>query len=1109
MLKKAMIAIIVLFTVFFIYITYVRKDEVSYVENFKTNYFGVEYTNGIYTLKAKKMIENAQDGTYTATDVQFINGDTVLKSKSAIKQVSDDVNLTGDVTGENPKNGWLIKSQELNYFKELNRVNSNQPVEAYNSIKKLFVSGDYFESTTSFDEILLDRNVNTINDNFELIGEKAFYKQEILELVNNVQIEIKSLNKSNNSENSVVGIFPGAIYDTKLGLLKATGAYQMYYKDLTISADELLYDEKSDIITSKGNVSIAGENLYGTFSEAKFDVKEDKIYFVGPINATYNNLSYTGEIGIYDNIKETFEVSGNATVTSDINVLNAGKLFYTKKTGIVEVFGEKGQFTYFGGNRELVGKYAKFYVDKNLVEVPGTFSFKYESNAGENVEGTGEALKLNTTTQSGDANKPVLTQGKNRIESQKGVIDFTKGVHKLKGKVLGTYGDYKITSEEVDYIEKTEIISIKVPYTVNSKTSNLKIWGNNIDFDTLNYKVIAKGRTNYINNGLEAYGTDLDYDLLKEEGKFTKEFYGKVPSNGIELSGNLVEFKNNSYVTLKENVKVNHMDFIGKSTNVTYNYAKETIDMPDVAEMETKDRGLTGRTQKGLYELKKQVYTGHNFKGWSERANISSDFIVYDMVKEEAYLNNNILIKDKETGTEIKGKEIVYFMKSDIVNSKEALEIKRDNIFVTAKSGSTNLVNKTLTLNKTILTTSNKDRISGDKLQANLLKNEFSFDGNIEGTLYSFSEEELKGMKEIDYSNPIKFKGDFTRAFFIENGPKQYVVTRNEIINSSEFTYKDMKLQGDFIEVENSNQKIFAKGNSKISLNNGNKLSAESITLDMLKEITNLKNNVTITNNTGAIGGINTKADKAIFKNNENIVDLEGNIESYKGKTKIQADKGIYDLINNRLNGKGNIFLSLDFETAEQTKIKQKREKELNDKILKAQKATEPPQVIVSNVNQIDLKKQHEGVNIIWKSSNEDFLTPDGRVYHPNYREKDVVVTLNATYICEEITKQVSYKVTVRKTDARTFLREKMEEELLVVDENKISVKDPQEGIKIKFSSDDEKLVDSKGNIKTDDLSKLNGLSINLLYTLEGISIKKEYRGSYINGKLKFISLPY
>ena len=1109
MLKKAMITIILLFIIFFVYITYIRKDEVSYVENFKTTYFGVEYTNGIYTLRAKEMVENSQDGTYIGTDVEFIHGDSILRSKKAIKQTTDDVNLTGDVTGENPKTGWLIKGQELNYFKEFDRVNSNLPVEAYNSIKKLFISGDYFESTISFDEILLDRNVHTINDNFELIGEKAFYKNDVLELINDVQIEIKSLNKSNESDNSVVGVFPGVIYETNTGILRATGAYQMYYKELVIDAQELIYDENLDILTAKGNVSISGEKFYGTFSEAKFNIAEDKIYFVGPINASYNDLLYTGNLGVYDNTKETFDITGNATVTSGENILNAGRLFYTQKTNTVEVFGEQGQFTYFGGNRELVGNYARFFVDKNLVEVPGTFKFKYETSTGENVEGTGEALKLNTLTQSGDANKAVLVQGKNKIEAQKGFLDFTRGLHKLKGKVVGDYGEYRITSEEVDYTEKTEMISIKVPYTVVSRTRDFRIWGNNIEFDTLNYKLTAKGKTYYKNSTLEAYGTDLDYDLIKEEGKFSKEFYGKVPSSGIDFSGNIVSFKSNDYVTLKENVKVNHKDFIANSTDITYYYGREVIDMPRVAEFDTRDRGLTGRAQRGVYDLKKEVYTGHDFKGWSERANINSDFIVYNMVKEEAYLKDNIFIKDKETGTEIKGKDIVYYIKTDIINSKDYLEIKRDNIFVTAQSGIANLTDKTLTLNKTILTTSNKDRISGDKLQANLLKNEFRFEGNIDGTLYSLTEQELKGLKEIDYSNPIKFKGDLTRAFFIENGPNQYIVTRSEIINSSEFTYKGMKLQGDFIEVENPSQKIFAKGNSRISLDNGNKLSAESIVLDMLKETTDLRNNVTITNNAGAIGGINTRADKAVFKNNENMIDLEGNIESYKGKTKIQADKGIYDLINNRLNGRGNIFLSLDFETAEQTRLKQRREKELNDKITKAQKATEPPLIILPNVNQIDLKKQYEGVNIIWKSSNDDFITSDGRVFHPNYKEKDIVVTLTATYICEEITRQVSYKVTVRKNDARTFLREKMEQEHLTLESSRIVIKEPQDGIKIKFSSDDEKLIDSKGNIKTDDLSKLNGLSINLLYTLEGISINKEYRGSYINGKLKFISLPY
>ena len=1109
MFKKAMIVIILLFIGFFIYTTYIRKDDLVYNQKFKTTSFGVEYTNGVYKLKAKEMVENSQDKTMTAKEPEFFQGDSVLRSKTGVKQPNDDITLTGDVVGVNKVNGWTVKGQELNYYKEFNRVNSNLPIEAYNSIKKLRISGDYFESTIEFNDILLDRNVNAVTDNFELLGEKAFYKDEILELIDNVQIEIKSLNKTNSQDNSVVGVFPGATYDTKTRVLKASGAYQMFYKDLTINADELIYDENSDIITSRGNVTISGENLYGTFSEAKFNVKEDKIYMTGPINASYNDLLYTGDNGVYDNKKETFEVIGNATVTSGDNILNAGRLFYTKKTNMVEVFGEKGIFKYYGANRELTGTYAKFNVAKNLVEVPGTFKFKYATTSGENIDGTGEGLKLNTITQKGDAKKPVLIQGKDRVEAKTGILDFIGGSHRLKGKVIGDYGDYKITTEEVDYIEKTQSIVINVPYTLTSKTTDFKVWGNNLNFDTANYKIDAKGKTNFKNSSLDAYGTDLLYDINKGEGKFTKDFYGNIPSNGMTLTGNIVEFKINNYVTLKENVKANHKDFEAKSTNVTYYYATDNINMPNVADIDTSDKGFSGRTQYGVYDVKTSIYTGNNFKGWSEKATVSSDFIFYDLVKEEAFLKNNIFIKDKDMGAEIKGKEIVYYIKTDIINSKEPLEIKRDNIYITAKSGTANLKDKTVVLDKTIMTTTNKDRISGDKLKANLLKNEFSFDGNIEGTFYTLNEAEFNGLKEVDYSNPIKFKGDMSKAFFVENGKNQFIITRNEIINSSEFIYKDMKLQGDFIEVENDDQKVFAKGNSKVSLVNGNKISAESITLDMLNEITNFKNNVTISNTTGITGGINTRSDKATFRNKDNLVDLDGNIESYKGKTKIQADQGVYNLLTNKLNGKGNIFLSLDFQTADQAKEKQKREKELNAKISKAQNATTPVDTVPIGVNQIELKKQFEGVNILWKSSNDDFITTDGRVNHPTYKEKDVIITLSATYICEEVTKQVNYKILVKKSDTKLYLREKMDEELLYVDGNKVIVKDPEAGIKVKFISGDEKLIDSKGIIKTDDYSKLNGITLKLLYILDGTSIYKEYRGTYVNEKLKFISLPY
>lgn len=1109
MLKKAMLVIIIIFTGFFIYNTYIRKDNTVYEAKYKTTSFGVEYTNGIYVLKAKEMVENSDDKTMTATDLVLINGDSVLKSKNGIKQANDDVTLTGDVTGENDKNGWLVKGQELNYYKDFNRVNSNLPVDAYNSIKKLSISGDYFESNIAFDDILLDRNVNAYTENFELLGEKAFYKNEILELVNNVQVEIKSLNKSNDKANSVVGVFPGATYDSKTRILKASGAYQMYYKDMTINADELIYDENTDIITSKGNVTVSGEKLYGTFVEAKFNVKEDKIYLTGPINAGFNDLMYTGDNAVYNNAKGTFEVIGNATVTSGENILNAGRLFYTQKTNTVEVFGEKGTFKYYGTNKELTGNYARFIADKNLIEVPGVFRFKYLTSQGENIDGTGEGLKLDTVTQKGDAKRPVLIQGNDKITADKGSLDFLNGVYKLKGKVIGNYGDYKITTEEVDYIENNQTIAVNVPYNLVSKNSDLKIWGNNVTLDTVKYKLDAKGRTNFKTSSLEAYGTDLTYDLNAQTGKFSKDFYGITSGNGTILTGNVVDFRINDFVTLKENVKATQKDFIATTTNVTYYYATEKINMPEVTDIDTRGRGLFGRANNGVYDVKKAIYTGNNFKGWSEKANLSSNFIIYDVNKSEAFMRENILMKDKDTGMEIKGKEMVYYLKTNMVISKEPIEIKRDNILITAKSGSANLVEKSVVLDKTIMTTSNKDRISGDKLKANLIKNEFTFDGNIEGTLYSLSQEELQGIKEVDYSNPIKFKGDTTKAFFIENGKNQYIITRNEIINSSEFIYKDLKLQGDFIEIENSDQQVFAKGNSKLSLLNGNKISAESITMDMAKEITNFKNNVTITNTSGVNGGINTKSDKAVFKNKENLVDLEGNIESYKGKTKIQADKGVYDLLTNKLSGKGNIFMSLDFQTAEQTKQKQKREKELNDKIQKAQNVSEPVEVVSYNINQIELKKQVEGVNILWKSSNDDYITSDGRVNHPTYKESDITITLSATYICEEQTKVVNYKVLVKKSDAKTYLRDRMDKELLYLDGNRVMIANSEEGIKVKFISGDEKLIDSKGYIKSDDYSKLNGISISLLYTLEGTSINKEYRGSYINGTLKFISLPY
>ena len=84
-----------------------------------------------------------------------------------------------------------------------------------------------------------------------------------------------------------------------------------------------------------------------------------------------------------------------------------------------------------------------------------------------------------------------------------------------------------------------------------------------------------------------------------------------------------------------------------------------------------------------------------------------------------------------------------------------------------------------------------------------------------------------------------------------------------------------------------------------------------------------------------------------------------------------------------------------------------------------------------------------------------------------------------------------------------------MDKELLYIEGKKVMLKPINSGITTKLVSSDVKFLDNNGNIMVDDLSKLNGFGIKLIYTLEGVNINKEYRGSYIDNKFKFISLPY
>ncbi|MBN2837945.1 MAG: hypothetical protein JXM74_04250, partial [Fusobacteriaceae bacterium] len=182
MFKKSLIGLIILSVAFFIYTMYFRDNDFEYKENTEIKSLDVKYTNGIYTLRAKEQIDNTGDESITFKNVivEYLKAKSYIKGDKAVKDKEDNVTLSGNVFGENKENGWTIKGQEIVYYKELDRFNSSKPVEAYNTKKKLKIGGNYFESDVNFNELLLEGKVVADTDNFNLLGEKAYYKNDIL-----------------------------------------------------------------------------------------------------------------------------------------------------------------------------------------------------------------------------------------------------------------------------------------------------------------------------------------------------------------------------------------------------------------------------------------------------------------------------------------------------------------------------------------------------------------------------------------------------------------------------------------------------------------------------------------------------------------------------------------------------------------------------------------------------------------------------------------------------------------------------------------------------------------------------------------------------------------
>ena len=82
---------------------------------------------------------------------------------------------------------------------------------------------------------------------------------------------------------------------------------------------------------------------------------------------------------------------------------------------------------------------------------------------------------------------------------------------------------------------------------------------------------------------------------------------------------------------------------------------------------------------------------------------------------------------------------------------------------------------------------------------------------------------------------------------------------------------------------------------------------ADYIYLDIISEEGTLENNVKITDTSAVTGTVNTTANEAKFDNKGKRIYLKGDVSSYRGKTSLVADEGVYDIEKNELTGEGDV----------------------------------------------------------------------------------------------------------------------------------------------------------------------------------------------------------
>lgn len=1070
MLKKGLNLFILLLLIFFIYNTYIKQEKeikIEFNNDIKTTNITYKFDN--YKIEAEIQTNESvsKKQIFERTLAYFKN--SILKGNKAEIDKNSDMLLRGNIKGTNSENGWELETEEIKYLAKSETIIGNRKVTAINKEEDLKLISDTFKTNSEFSYFELIGNVKIYRGDSIIYADRAIYseKNQNLEIVGNIIINYKS------QEKMLIGRFTKLNYDLEKEKLTSDLAYKLEIDNYTLTAKKFEYDNIIQNLVAEKDVKIYDNTKNLEMSKLEYNLNTEHLIMSGEIHGNYEEFSFIADNGeAFTDSKELY-LYDNIIINKENNKIFSDKVVYNEETKKLLLTGNKLKAEF--ENYDLTSTIAEYNLNNSEFQVSNRFELIEKNNG---IEIYGEKLNYNSSSEKGNAENITVINENNKATSDNIFINYSNKKYILENNVNIENDEYNLKTNKIEMYDGN-IIYIPNEYVLINEKG--KLIGKNAIYNDTDKILESSEKSNFKDK-------EFDIDFLKyryelENNKLSLEnIDGENIKENIQFKAkNGLYFQETNDMLLENNIEITYDNYIAYTEKAVYSNENQVIELPVKAYISSKDEKINGEIYNGEIDLNSNQFIGTNFIGDNQESKIFSDKIKYDIENDIAYLNKNV--KYKKDNIEISTNNMIYYRLTEYIDSPEPIIFKKDNLTITLDNAKINLDKKIVEGENPLFTSTNGDIIKGNYIYGEYDKNEFNFYDGLDAKIV---DEKTK--------NIINFQGETAKIYFTTENENQQL-TRAEIKDKVDFYYKNLYLNSNYIELDNLEKTVFSTGESILEIDKTDKISSQNLEFDINNEIAKMKENVKIFNISKETGDVNTRADEAIFNNNIDKIDLNGNVISYKGDTKILADSGVYDLKQNKLYGKGNIAFTFDIETLEQKKNKEETEKKNIEIINKTIEKIDIPKILDEKIKSIDLKKRDGNVIIVWSSSNENIISKYGEVKHPKYLENNEIVILTANYKLYDTEVKKEYVVEVEKQSKNSYLYEEILKTKLDIIEDKLIIENPE----LIYEFKNIEKIDMNKNILDDEFR------FKIKYKFEDIEKEIEYIGDRKNNKIEIV----